>query len=190
MAQELITIVSGLPRSGTSMMMRMLAAGGMEVLTDNLRTADEDNPIGYFEFEKAKKLAQESSWLKEASGKVVKIISALLKHLPQNYYYQIIFMHRKIEEILASQKQMLLRRNEPTDSVSDEKIAEMFQRHLKDIELWLTTQSNIKTLHVNYNEAVENPLPTIRMVEQFLECGLDTEAMLSVISKTLYRQRR
>src|SRR5690349_16306757 len=104
-----ITIVSGLPRSGTSMMMKMLLAGGMEVLTDNLRAADDDNPRGYFEFEKVKKLGSESDWLKDAGGKAVKIVSAFLKHLPPQYNYKIIFMQRKMNEVLASQQQMLIR---------------------------------------------------------------------------------
>lgn len=190
MNQELITIVSGLPRSGTSMMMKMLVAGGMEVLTDNLRTADEDNPKGYFEFEKVKKLEQETFWLKDARGKVVKIISALLKHLPPDYNYKIIFMRRKMQEVLASQKQMLIRSGQPAETISDEKMAQMFQRHLKDVELWLAEQPHIETIYINYNEAIENPFPSIQMVNHFFGGGLDLEAMVAVVNKTLYRQRR
>src|SRR5947207_6905135 len=185
-----ITIVSGLPRSGTSMMMKMLLAGGMEVLTDNVRAADDDNPQGYFEFEKIKKLESESAWLEDTGGKAVKIVSAFLKHLPPHYNYKIIFIRRKIDEVLASQKQMLIRRGEPTDRVSDEKMSETFRRHLKDIELWLAAQSNITTLSINYNEAIDNPLPTIRMVNDFLRADLDIEAVVSVVEKRLYRQRR
>jgi len=172
------------------MMMKMLIAGGMEALTDNLRTADEDNPKGYFEFEKVKKLEKESSWLQDASGKAVKVISAFLKHLPLDYNYKIIFMRRKIEEILASQKQMLIRRGEPIEGVSNEKMAGIFQRHLKDIELWLTTQPNIRILYINYNEAIENPVSSIFMVNRFLGAELDIEAMVSVANRSLYRQRR
>ena len=188
--QGSITIVSGLPRSGTSMMMKMLLAGGMEVLTDNVRAADDDNPQGYFEFEKVKKLERESAWLEDAGGKAVKVVSAFLKHLPPHYNYKTIFMHRKIDEVLASQKQMLIRRGEPTDRVSDEKMSETFRRHLKDIELWLAAQSNITTLSINYNEAIDNPLPTIYKVNDFLKADLDMEAMASVVERSLYRQRR
>ena len=134
MQQETITIVSGLPRSGTSMMMKILEAGGLEVLTDNLRTADEDNPKGYYEFERVKKLKEDQAWLDDAKGKVVKIISAILKDLPPDYNYKIVFMYRKIEEILASQKKMLIRRGEPTDKTSDEKMTEVFESHLKQVE--------------------------------------------------------
>jgi len=190
MGQGLITIVSGLPRSGTSMMMKMLIAGGMEALTDNRRIADEDNPKGYLEFEKVKQLEKDSSWLQDGRGKAIKIVSTFLKHLPLDYNYQIIFMRRKIEEVLASQKQMLIRRGEPIERVSDEKMAGIFQRHLKDIELWLTTQPNIRTLYINYNEAIDNPVSSILMVNRFLGAELDIEAMVSVANKGLYRQRR
>src|SRR5574341_398925 len=108
-----IIVVSGLPRSGTSLMMNMLAAGGLPVLTDSLRSADDDNPNGYFEFEPVKKLADgRSEWLPQADRKVVKIISALLEHLPNSYHYKIIFMERDLKEILASQRTMLSRRHE------------------------------------------------------------------------------
>jgi hypothetical protein len=187
--QKFISIVSGLPRSGTSMMMKMLLAGGMKVLTDNLRTADEDNPEGFFEFEKVKQLDKESAWLEDSAGKAIKIVSAFLKHLPQKYNYKIIFMRRKLEEVLASQKQMLIRRGEPTDRISDEKMSETFQRHLQDIELWLAAQTNIKVLYINYNEAIENPGPSIRMVNDFLRADLDVEAMAAVVNRSLYRQR-
>src|ERR1700742_3020455 len=132
-----VTVISGLPRSGTSMMMKMLAAGGVPVMTDEIRTADEDNPKGYFELEKVKELAKDHAWLEGAKGKSVKIISALLKHLPAQYTYNVIFIRRRIEEVLASQKQMLIRRGEPTDTVSDQKMADIFQRHVKDVESWL-----------------------------------------------------
>src|ERR1043165_1737839 len=115
-----ITVVSGLPRSGTSMMMKMLEAGGMSLLVDNLRTADDDNPAGYYEFEPVKKLSQgDFDWLEEAQGKAVKVIAALLADLPSAYTYQIIFMRRDMFEILASQNKMLLNRGEDLKKISD-----------------------------------------------------------------------
>src|SRR5215471_9327023 len=152
-----ITIVSGLPRSGTSMMMKMLAAGGLEPLTDNIRVADEDNPKGYFEFERVKQIEKDSSWLEDANGRVVKLISALLRHLPGNYSYKVIFMRRAMPEILASQKQMLIRRGEPTDTVPDDKMAAMFEKHLVQVESWLAAQPNIQVLYVSYNDVMRNP---------------------------------
>jgi hypothetical protein len=186
---DIITVVSGLPRSGTSMMMSMLAAGGMPVLTDSLRAADEDNPKGYFELERVKQLAKDSSWLAEARGKVVKIVSPLLKHLPVGYQYKIIFMHREMEEILASQKQMLIRRGEPTDSVSDQKMAEMFRKHLLDVEAWLGKQPNMSVCCVDYSGILEDPLKYAEIVNRFLDRDLDVTRMASVADQALHRQR-
>jgi Sulfotransferase domain. len=189
MQQEPVIIVSGLPRSGTSMMMSMLVAGGVAAMTDSIRTADEDNPKGYFELEKVKELAKDHLWLGDAAGKAVKIISALLKHLPRDYHYKIIFMRRDMKEILASQRQMLIRRNEPTDTISDERMAEMFRKHLLEVESWLAKQPNIDVVYVNYKQALDDPFHTIEALNNFLGGQLDTTAMASVVDKTLHRQR-
>lgn len=186
---EVVTIVSGLPRSGTSMMMSMLAAGGVEPLTDSLRAADEDNPRGYLELEKVKSLASDSSWLADAEGKSVKVISSLLKHLPPKHSYKIIFMRRRMKEVLASQKQMLARRGAPVSAFGDERMAESFGRHLKDVEEWLARRENVEVVYVDYNELLENPDSHIRRVNDFLGGGLDTRAMAFAIDKSLYRQR-
>src|SRR5215207_10572636 len=159
------------------MMMKMLIAGGLEPLTDNIRTADEDNPEGYFEFERVKQLKDDHSWLEDARGKCVKIVSAFLKQLPQNFDYKIIFMRRNIEEVLASQQQMLVRRGEPINIVSDEKMRQTFERHLQDLEPWLTAQPSIMRLNINYSEVIANPLPSIRIVKDFLKVELDTDRM-------------
>jgi hypothetical protein len=186
---DIITVVSGLPRSGTSMMMSMLAAGGMAALTDSLRAPDEDNPRGYFELERVKQLAKDSSWLAEARGKVVKIVSPLLKDLPADYHYKIIFMHRKMEEILASQRQMLIRRGEATDTVSDQKMAEMFRKHLLYVESWLDKQPNMSVCYVDYGRILEDPLKYAEIVSRFLDRDLDATRMASVADQALHRQR-
>jgi LPS sulfotransferase NodH len=184
-----IIIVSGLPRSGTSMMMKILEAGGLPILTDNLRTPDEDNPRGYFEFEQVKALKEgEDVWLKDASGKAVKVISSLLGELPGAYHYRIIFMRRAISEILASQKQMLIRRGESTEG-DDQKMAENFQEHLKRVRIWLANQTNIGVLYVDYNELMADPAPHITSVAEFLGLEERLDAMLAVPDKGLYRQR-
>jgi broad-specificity NMP kinase len=190
MDRDRIIIVSGLPRSGTSMMMKMLVAGGLEALTDDIRTADEDNPKGYFELEKVKELEKDRSWLGGAGGKVVKIISALLKHLPPDHSYKVIFMRRNMQEVLASQRQMLIRRGEPTDKISDEKMAELFRKHLVDVEAWLARQPNVETLYVDYNAMLAGPAPLIESVRSFLGEHLDAGAMATTIDSGLYRQRR
>jgi hypothetical protein len=190
MDQDTVTIVSGLPRSGTSMMMKMLEAGGMRPLTDNIRTADEDNPKGYYEFERVKQLETDQAWLEDARGHYVKIISMLLRHLPANYRYRVIFMRRTMEEILASQRKMLIRRGESPDKVPDEKMARMFEKHLAKTEQWLAEQPNIEVLYVNYNDVVKHAAPHVDAINEFLRGGLDTASMLAVVDTELYRQRR
>lgn len=185
-----IIIVSGLPRSGTSMMMKMLEAGGVQTLTDNIRKADEDNLKGYFEFERVKKIEHDKTWLKEAENKAVKLISALLKHLPNDYNYKIIFMKRDLGEILASQKKMLERRGEVLDIVPDKYMENLFKKHLSEVENWLKEQSNIKTLYVSYNDTLSNPKKTVRNVINFLNRDLDFKKMTNVINPSLYRQRK
>ena len=188
-APAIITIVSGLPRSGTSMMMKVLEAGGMEIVTDNLRVADEDNPKGYYELEQVKALKDgDTSWIQGAPGKVVKVISSLLEYLPSAYKYKIIFMRREIAEILASQKQMLIRRGEPSDG-NDQEMAEMFQEHLKRVRVWLANQPNMEVLYVDYNTLMGAPDPEIKAVAEFLGLNENLEAMLAVPDKKLYRQK-
>ena len=189
-SQPMVTVVSGLPRSGTSMMMKMLEAGGIPPLTDEIREADTDNPRGYYEFERVKKLDEgDTAWLEEAQGKAVKVISALLKYLPQGYTYKVIFMRRNMEEILASQKQMLIRRGEPTDAASDEELEELFAKHLAQVQAWVDEQPNVDVLYVSYNETVENPLQQVVRVNHFLGDTLDVQNMVAVVDQVLYRQR-
>lgn len=189
MDEDTIVIVSGLPRSGTSMLMSMLEAGGMVVLTDNIREADEDNPKGYYEFERVKELKADKAWLEDAKGKVVKMVSALLKHLPVGYNYRVIFMKRKMEEILASQKQMLIRRGKTTNEVSDERMAKLYQEHLEHIKMWLSKQTNFDVIYINYNDILKNPLENAEKLNKFLGNTLSLKEMIGVVDRNLYRQR-
>ena len=185
-----ITVVSGLPRSGTSMMMKMLEAGGLPLLVDNLRTQDDDNPEGYYEFEPVKKLSQgDFKWLKNAEGKALKVIAALVTHLPATYTYQIIFMRREMSEILASQKKMILNRGEDPDKISDAEMAQFFEKHLSKVLGWIDQQPNMRKIDVNYNLLLKGPEPQARQINQFLGNVLDVEKMLDVINPDLYRQR-
>jgi hypothetical protein len=189
MNKDAITVVSGLPRSGTSMMMNMLVAGGMQALVDNIRAADDDNPKGYFELEKVKELSKDNSWIADARGKVVKVISALLKHLPPDHHYKVVFMRRKMEEILASQRQMLIRRGE-TDTIPDEKMAALFNKHLQDTFAWLTQQSNFDVIYIDYNQTLIDAAPSIRSINEFFNGSLDERKMIEAIDRALHRQRR
>ncbi len=184
-----VVIVSGLPRSGTSMMMKMLAEGGLPIVTDSQREADEDNPNGYFEVEVSKKLKDgEINWIYDAQGKTVKVISYLLEFLPSDLEYDIVFMDREIHEVLASQQKMLARRNE-TSSISDEEMDAQFRSHLKAIKYWLPRQPNMHVHYVKYNDAVNSPEMVVPSLVEFLGLPLDSAAMLSVPSQSLYRNR-
>lgn len=184
-----IIIVSGLPRSGTSMMMKMLAEGGLSYLTDQIRSADEDNPNGYYEFEPVKQLPGGSNeWLGNAGGKVVKVISALLEYLPSQYRYKVIFMERYMPEVLASQQKMLVRRNETSDT-TDETIQKDFQEHLAAVKYWLARQPNIEVLYIEYNNMLANPGEHCGQIADFLNMSLNLEKMGQVPSANLYRNR-
>jgi len=169
--------------------MRMLEAGGMQVLTDYVREADKDNPEGYYEFERVKQIEHDQSWVREAEGKVVKIISQLLHHLPSDRAYKIVFMRREMDEILASQRQMLLRRGEDTDKIADEKLAELFRHHVEDVQGWLNGQPNIDVIYVIYNSVLARPQKEARRIAAFFDVDLDVDAMAAVVDPTLYRQR-
>ena len=186
-----ITIVSGLPRSGTSMMMKMLEAGGLPPLTDNLRTADEDNPKGYYEFERVKQLPKgDVAWLPDAQGKVVKVIAALLPYLPGGNHYRVVFIQRAMPEVLASQRQMLIRRGEDPNKIPDDVIAKLFEKHLKQVNEWVSQQLNVERLDVNYNEILKNPQPFIDQIDAFLGGQLDKAKMAAVVDPSLHRQRK
>lgn len=187
--QTLITVVSGLPRSGTSLMMSMLEAGGLPPLTDDIRQADEDNPKGYYEYEHVKKLKEDAAWLAAARGKSVKVISALLMQLPAAYTYKVVFMRRNMREILASQRHMLVRRGEAGDPIGDEEMSALFSRHLQQVERWLAQQPNISCLYVDYNPLVLSPPESIRSINRFMGGWLDESAMARVVDPKLYRQK-
>ncbi len=184
-------VVSGLPRSGTSMMMKMLEAGGQTILTDNLRQADANNPNGYYEFERVKKLKEgDFGWIPESEGKVVKIVTGLIMQLPPDHKYKVIFMQRAMGEVLASQKKMLGRLGKEDDKVADEKMAKIYQEHLKQVNAWIAKQPNIEVLYVNYNTMVSDPFGALQKVNEFLGGEMDVNTMASVVNKELYRERK
>jgi hypothetical protein len=185
-----VFIVSGLPRSGTSMMMKVLEAGGLPVVIDGLRAADPDNPEGYYEFERVKELDKgDTAWVAEAQGKAVKVISALLEYLPAEYQYRVIFMHRNVAEVLNSQRKMLARRGEDVNAVGDAEMADLFAKHVAKVQEWLRAQPNFAVLDVDYNAMLQDPDPYIRMVNQFIDNALDEQAMVKMINPSLYRNR-
>ncbi len=187
---EVVTIVSGLPRSGTSMMMQMIDKGGIPALTDHVRRADEDNPKGYYEFEPVKRTKQDPSWLERARGKVVKMVYRLLYDLPEGYHYRVVFMRRKLEEVIASQNKMLERLGKQGGGLSDEKLVEVYRAEIDKCNKWLAEQPNFEVLYVNYNEVINDPVPQVSRLNEFLGGHMNTQAMLEVVDPQLYRQKR
>jgi hypothetical protein len=190
MLDRSIVVVSGLPRSGTSLMMQMLDAGGLPLLTDGLRAADADNPRGYFEYEPVKATERDASWLVIAQGKAVKVVSALLAHLPRGFEYRIVFMRRPIAAILASQREMLVRRGHPApDATTDTRLAELFARHTADAAAAIERATGMRALYVDYPAVIEEPEAAAKNVSAFLGGGLDTARMAAVVDPALRRQR-
>jgi hypothetical protein len=185
----MITIVSGLPRSGTSLMMQMLDAGGLPVLSDGERKADTDNPKGYLEWERIKQLPKDPTLIAEAEGKVVKVISQLILSMPMDHEYRIVFMQRPLPEVLKSQDEMLRRRG-TTDSGGDTSaIEEAFQRHLVEVNRWLAGKTNVKVLRVHYHRVLREPKAVAEEVAAFLKAPLNIEAMSGQVDGSLYRNR-
>jgi Sulfotransferase domain len=184
-----ITIVSGLPRSGTSLMMQMLTAGGMTMLTDHERKADVDNPKGYCEWEPAKQLPKEPNRIDEAEGKVVKVISQLLLAVPPGRKYKVVFMERPLPEVLASQDEMLKRRGK-TDSVSHDVLTKAFTNHLRDVGEALQKRPEIEVLRIGYRRLLQDPKKHAESIKEFLGLDLNTGAMAAQVDPALYRNRR
>jgi hypothetical protein len=185
---EFVTVVSGLPRSGTSMMMQMLAAGGMPVLADAGRPADEDNPRGYYELEAVKHTRRDPSWLLEAPGKAVKIVHVLLYDLPADRAYRILLMRRDLREVVASQRVMLGRRARPGAALTDEQLRTTFATQLQQLDGWLAQQAHLRVMPVPYAECVAQPAEWAARVDAFLGGGLDTVAMAAAVDVALHRQ--
>jgi hypothetical protein len=183
-----ITIVSGLPRSGTSLMMQMVRAGGMEIVTDLERKADDDNPRGYFEWEPAKRLTKEPELIDRAEGKAVKIISQLLMSLPKSREYKVIFMQRRFTELLASQDLMLRRRGQ-SDYIAPEIMTKAFTDHLRLVDTWLRGRPDIAVRRQNYRGIIESPRIVAEEIQNFLGVDLDTDAMIAEVDPVLYRNR-
>jgi hypothetical protein len=188
--REPIVVVSGLPRSGTSMLMKMLEAGGLKIVQDGVRTADEDNPRGYYELERIKDLAREpdKAWLREARGKAIKVISYLLKDLPGDHNYNVLFIRREMSEVLASQNKMLERRGETT-TLGDEQMAELFETDLWRAGYLLKRAPQFEVLELDYRDVLDKPKAAAERINAFLDRKLDVDAMSGVVDKQLYRNR-
>ena len=184
-----IIVVSGLPRSGTSMMMQMLEAGGIDVFTDNERAADENNPKGYYEHEAVKRLANDKKWLPKAKNKVVKIISHLLVHLPEKYNYKIVFMERDINEVIQSQHKMLVKLGKAKANTYPAGLNMTFKENVEKIKIWAKKHHNVDILTINHKDIINNPTAEAGKIKTFLNLDLDIEKMNSVVDKSLHRTK-
>ncbi|MBX7106216.1 MAG: sulfotransferase [Gemmataceae bacterium] len=189
MTSDFVTVVSGLPRSGTSLMMQMLVAGGLPALTDSQRSADESNPRGYLEYEPVKQLRTDRSWLPQARGHAVKIIHLLLRELPvvAGLDYRVVFMQRPLDEVLASQTAMLRRDGKAAGNPAILRPA--FEKQLAQVEAWLATRGDMTVLPVSYHRVVSDPLAVAGEVRTFLGMSLDIDAMARAVDPSLYRER-
>ncbi|MFP3940728.1 MAG: sulfotransferase family protein [Thermoanaerobaculia bacterium] len=185
-----VVVVSGLPRSGTSMAMKMLEAGGLELVTDHQRTADVDNPKGYFEDERVKDLAEaeDASWVTEARGRAIKVVSSLLPHLPRELNYRLLFMRRHLEEVVASQNKMLERRGE-TSETPDDRMMELYAGHLRRVDAMLRHAPHFRWIDLHYSSVLERPSEAAERVRNFLGMDLDVERMAGAVDEGLYRNR-
>lgn len=188
--RRIITVVSGLPRSGTSLMMQLLVAAGRAALTDAQRIPDADNPLGYYEFAKTLGLARDVSWVPDARGKVVKIVAQLLPYLPGNEHYQVIFMERKLDEVIASQRAMLFRQGRTGAALDEQQLAETYRAQLERVRRQMARRPHLRTLAVNYNHLLAEPAAGAEQLARFLGAPFDVVAAVAAVRPELRRQKR
>ncbi len=188
-SQEPIIVVSGLPRSGTSLAMQMIHAGGVSAVTDGQRVNDDDNPRGYFEFERVKQLKTDKGWIDEAGGKVVKVIHMLLAELPDDRPYRVIFMERDVREVVKSQSTMLARSGRTGAQLPPERLMAIYEQQLKVLEQWLASHPNFQVLRIPYAALVANPAAFVPQINAFLGGMLNEQLMCAAIDPSLHRNK-
>ena len=188
--QRIATIVSGLPRSGTSLLMQMLAAGGIPALCDDHRRPDPHNPNGYYEFDPVKRTAADASWVAAAAGKAVKVVHVLLPHLPPGYRYRVLFVHRDVREVIASQRVMLDANGRRGADLPPERLAEIFARQVRLAIAWAGRQPDVSMLELRHRDLIQDPAAEARRINRFLGGALDETAMAAAVNPSLYRQRQ
>jgi len=184
-----VTIVTGVPRSGTSLVMQMLVAGGLPALCDGERAADADNPRGYFEFTPAKRLSRDAAWLPRAQGRVVKLAHTLLPALPPGLPYRVLLVRRGLDEVLASQRVMLARRGLTVAPGEDARLQPALEVQLARLERELTARADVVWLALEHAELVREPALAAARISHFLGGGLDAAAMAACVDPALHRQR-
>uniref|UniRef100_UPI0025FA113B tetratricopeptide repeat protein n=1 Tax=uncultured Thiohalocapsa sp. TaxID=768990 RepID=UPI0025FA113B len=190
LAEDEVVIVSGLPRSGTSMLMQMLAAGGLPILTDGAREADADNPRGYLEYEAAKRPDAGTGWLSDARGKAVKIVAQLLPALTATHRFRVIFAERPLNEIIASQRVMLERSGKQGGRLAERQLAGTFLKQIAQVKRILTPHGErVQVLSVSYHDTLADPAALAARLNAFLGGVLDERALAAAVAPSLRRQR-
>jgi hypothetical protein len=184
-----ITIVSGLPRSGTSLAMQLLQAAGIEPYTDGIRSADVHNQKGYFESAKVLTLLSDKSWVSQATGKSLKVISTLLKYLPAEFQYRVVFMERSMDEIVLSQQRMLEGLGKKGAGIAPDRLAAIYAKELETVWAWMDKQENIEALRISYNALLERPLSVMPELIQFIGSRATPEELARVLDHNLYRSK-
>lgn len=202
-AADRVTVVSGLPRSGTSLLMQVLEAAGLSIARDESRARDADNPRGYYELAAAKRIRSDARFLAGCRGSVVKLVAPLLLELPPQPACRVLFMERDLGEVLASQRAMLARQGKPDSAAEDHALARAFESTLARCRAWLAREAGPSTLFVPHRALIESPAESIARLARFLEAtgggkpgpagavasSRAREAMARVVDPTLYRQR-
>lgn len=186
--REFVTVVSGVPRSGTSLVMQMLAAGGIEPVTDGVRREDADNPRGYLEYAAVKRLPEHAEWVSGARGRAVKVIHLLVPRLPPGVPYRVILVRRDWEEVLASQAAMLRRRGGPAPELEADRLVAVFEAQLAEVVAW-SARHGAPLLEVTHRDLLEAPAATAAALDTFLGGGLDRDEMSGAVDPALHRQR-
>jgi sulfotransferase family protein len=189
MGKNDIIVVTGLPRSGTSLMMQILQSIGIEPFTDNQRLPNGSNPKGYFEHELVKTIEHDSSWIEDVKGKAIKIVSPLLIYLPSNYKYKIFFMDRNYDEIIQSQERMIAESNISNSGIEPEILKQIFIKDLEHACNWIREQPNCESLEISHSKLLKNPKSEIDKICDFLELIVDLDNAIKVIDKKLYRAK-
>lgn len=191
MQRNFVTIVSGPPRSGTSLLMQMLAAGGLPLLSDGRRVADAGNPRGYHELEAVKRLPRDAAWLADAEGRAVKVVHPPVAHLPTGFAYRVLWLERDLLEVARSQRVLLERLGSPPqDDLSDARVAQILARQLRETVAALDSRSDVERLRILHHELVAKPAEVAARIEVFLGGGLDRDAMAACVEPALHRERR
>lgn len=179
--RDAVLVVSGLPRSGTSLAMALLAEGGVELLTDGVRGPDPDNPLGYHEYEGVKRLPHDARWLAAARGRAVKVIHAFLQQLPEGWTYRVILLRRNLRDVVASQDRMLARRGQPVGGLPAERVAEVLGQQLDSARDWLRSRPDVAWMELDYDALLREPEPELARLIEFAALRVPVSRLAALI---------